>query len=162
MKDDLDRIMEVMQAAFDPAYGEAWSRRQVEDALALPGYAYRLIAPSGVEPEPGEDAAGFSLSRQVAGEEELLLFAISPAFRRKGLGMRLLAQFAHEAASRGADRLFLEMRRGNPAEQLYRNFGFEPIGIRPNYYSGRAGQRFDAVTFACAMDGAGLPAGIDD
>ena len=31
--DDLDAIMAVMAAAFDPAFGEAWSRRQVGDAL---------------------------------------------------------------------------------------------------------------------------------
>ena len=32
----IDRIMAVMEAAFDPAYGEAWNRRQVTDALAMP------------------------------------------------------------------------------------------------------------------------------
>jgi len=151
MRDDIDRIMEVMGAAFDPAFGEAWSRRQVEDVLALPGYAYRLIAASGEAPAPDEDAAGFSLSRSIFGEEELLLFAIAPVFRRRGLGARLLASFARDAAERGAERLFLEMRQGNPAERLYRSFGFEQIGLRPRYYSGRDGQRFDAVTFACAI-----------
>ena len=30
---DIDRIMEVMALAFDPAFGEAWTRRQVVDAL---------------------------------------------------------------------------------------------------------------------------------
>ncbi|MEO0057507.1 MAG: hypothetical protein RIT17_960, partial [Pseudomonadota bacterium] len=32
----IDRIMAVMEAAFDPAYGEAWNRRQVADALSMP------------------------------------------------------------------------------------------------------------------------------
>ena len=36
MNDDLDRIMAVMDAAFDPAWAEAWTRRQVGDSLALP------------------------------------------------------------------------------------------------------------------------------
>lgn len=157
MKDDVDRIMEVMHVAFDPAFGEAWSRRQVEDVLSLPGYAYQLIAPSGAVPGPDEDAAGFSLSRSVAGEEELLLFAIAPDYRRRGLGARLLEQFAHDAALRGSSRLFLEMRRGNPAERLYRNFGFVPVGERPNYYAGAGGQRIDAITFACPIDEAGRP-----
>ena len=30
--DDLDRLMAVMNTAFDPTFGEAWTRRQVEDA----------------------------------------------------------------------------------------------------------------------------------
>ena len=33
--DDLDRLRAVMTAAFDPAFGEAWTRRQVEDALLI-------------------------------------------------------------------------------------------------------------------------------
>ena len=140
--------MDVMAQAFEPAYGEAWTRRQVDDALAFGNCHYRLIAPDGKTPSPGEPAAGFSLSRIVHDEEELLLFAIAPEWRRRGLGQKLLAAFAADAASRGARRLLLEMRRGNPAEILYRNFGFAPIGERPNYYRTADGSRLDAITFA--------------
>ena len=42
MTDDLDRIMAVMEAAFDPAFGEAWTRRQVGDARVLPNTHYLL------------------------------------------------------------------------------------------------------------------------
>lgn len=44
----VDRIMAVMDAAFDPAYGEAWNRRQITDALVLPS-THALID----RPEPG-------------------------------------------------------------------------------------------------------------
>jgi len=148
MKDHLDCIMDVMEQAFEPAYGEAWTRRQVDDALSSSNCHYRLIAPDGRSPAAGAPAAGFSLSRIILDEEELLLFAIAPDWRRRGLGQRLLAAFAADAASRGARRLLLEMRRGNPAEILYRNFGFEPIGERPNYYRTADGERLDAITFA--------------
>jgi len=57
--DDIDRIMAVMEAAFDPAYGEAWNRRQVSDALLLPNTHYLLAAADGGEPREGEAAAGF-------------------------------------------------------------------------------------------------------
>lgn len=159
MKDDVDRIMEVMNTAFDPAFGEAWSRRQVEDVLALPGYAYRLITASGEHPASDENAVGFSLSRSILGEEELLLFAIAPDCRLRGLGARLLGAFARDAAQRGAGRLFLEMRRGNPAERLYRNFGFLPVGERLNYYAGAGGRRIDAITFAANIDSQGNAVG---
>ena len=63
MIDDLDRIMRVMDAAFDPAFGEAWSRRQVADALVIPGTNYLLAGADGNPPPPGEPAAAFALSR---------------------------------------------------------------------------------------------------
>lgn len=149
--DDLDRLMAVMTAAFDPIYGEAWTRRQVEDALLIGHCHYQLIGTGGDEPENGAPAAGFFLSRYGYEEEELLLFAIDPAWRRRGLGLTLLQKFAAAAKARGAHRLLLEMRRGNPAEALYRRFGFTPIGERPNYYRSRDGQTIDAITFSYDM-----------
>ena len=149
--DDLDRLMAVMATAFEPAFGEAWTRRQVEDALVIGNCHYQLIATNGGEPGDGLPAAGFYLSRHGFEEEELLLFAIDPAWRRRGLGLELLREFAAAARQRGARRLLLEMRRGNPAEALYRRFGFTPIGERPNYYRSRDGQTIDAITFAFEM-----------
>jgi [ribosomal protein S18]-alanine N-acetyltransferase len=147
MIDDLDRIMAVMEAAFDPAYGEAWTRRQVGDALILPNTHYLLCGPDGHAPGDGE-AAGFVLSRGAADEEELLLIAIHPAYRGRGLGSALLERFAAAAKARGRRRLFLEMRDGNPAETLYRRHGFEPVGRRRAYYRKAAGDPLDAITFA--------------
>lgn len=141
MHDDLDRIMGVMQAAFDPAYGEAWTRRQVEDALVL-GNCHYCLAQSGGE------AAGFYLSRHGYEEEELLLIAVHPRCRGRGFGQQLLDDLAQQAALRGARRLLLEMRRNNPAETLYRRNGFVPIGERLNYYRTPSGERLDAITFA--------------
>jgi [ribosomal protein S18]-alanine N-acetyltransferase len=146
--DDLDRIMLVMAAAFEPVYGEAWTRRQVEDALLIGNCQYRLIAGEGADPEPGVAAAGFFLSRTGFEEEELLLLAVAPDWRRRGLGEALLRRLAEDALARGARRLLLEMRRGNPAESLYRGFGFRPIGERPSYYRTRDGRTLDAITFA--------------
>lgn len=148
--DDLDRIMAVMGAAFDPAYGEAWTRRQVEDALLSGSCHYLLIGSDGAFESDGP-SAGFSLSRTALDEEELLLFAVVPDSRRQGLGSKLLGALVSEAQARGVSRLLLEMRRGNPAESLYQAFGFAPIGERPNYYRMPHGERIDAITFACAI-----------
>ena len=150
--DDIDRIMAVMRTAFDPEYGEAWSHRQVADALLLGNCHFLLAGPDGEAPPPDTppaDIAGFALSRHGFEEEELLLFAVCPRFRRKGVGERLLVRFAEAARGRGARRLLLEMRRGNTAESLYLRHGFHPIGLRPNYYRTRSGARIDAITFAC-------------
>ena len=145
--DDVDRIMDVMTSAFPSEFGEAWNRRQVSDALLLPATQYALIADDGaMELKPCDPAAGFYLSRGVLDEEELLLFAIAPESRRKGLGHALLREFIEHARQRGKKRLFLEMRRNNPAGILYASHGFRAVGIRPRYYRALNGDRIDAIT----------------
>lgn len=148
LRDDLDRLMAVMGSAFEPTWGEAWTRRQVEDSLLTGSCSYFLVSATGQPTSAGEQAAGFTLSRTIAGETELLLLAVDPQFRRRGLGTVLVEALASEARANGASRVFLEMRRGNPAEHLYRGLGFEPVGERPNYYRTSQGERIDAVTFA--------------
>lgn len=145
--DDIDRIMEVMAGAFAPEYGEAWNRRQVSDSLLLAGTRYRLIGADGtLEPPPEEPAAGFALLRAMFDEEELLLFAVLPQYRGQGLGAALLKAVIADASTRGIRRLFLEMRRNNPAGKLYAGFGFRTIGIRPGYYRIASGERLDALS----------------
>jgi ribosomal-protein-alanine N-acetyltransferase len=147
MIDDVDRIMAVMEAAFDPAYGEAWTRRQIADALLVPGTHYLLIGADRAPPRESEPAAGFALTRGAVDEEELLLIAVLPELRRRGIGDALLGQTISEALARGATRLFLEMREGNPAETLYRRHGFTPVGRRRNYYRRANSGALDAITF---------------
>lgn len=149
MNDDVDRLMAVMSAGFDPFWGEAWNRRQVEDALRSGNTHYFLASPNGEPPADDEIAAGFSLSRTGFEEEELLLLAVIPEYRNRGLGRALLNSLKMAARMRGAKRLLLEMRKGNPAGSLYRDFGFQVIGERAEYYRTSDGQRIDAVTFAC-------------
>jgi ribosomal-protein-alanine N-acetyltransferase len=146
--EDLDRIMAVMQTAFDPAYGEAWNRRQVSDALAMPNTHYILAGTDGGEPPHGARAVGFALSRGVLDEEELLLIAVDPAHRGHGIGTKLLQRYIDAAQARGRTRLFLEMREGNPADSLYRRAGFQPIGRRRNYYRSATKGPLDAITYA--------------
>jgi ribosomal-protein-alanine N-acetyltransferase len=146
--DDVDRIMAVMTAAFDPAFGEAWNRRQLSDALVLPNTHYLLAGPDGSEPGSGEPVVAFALSRGAADEEELLLIAVHPDHRGHGVGLALMRRFIDAAAQRGVTKLFLEMRDGNPAESLYRRVGFEPVGRRRNYYRNASPGPLDAITYA--------------
>lgn len=156
----LDRIMVVMEAAFDPAYGEAWNRRQVADALTMPSThalvvdAAGALIPDGPAPAgaPAPTPAGFVLTRHVLDEEELLLIAVTPTAQRRGVGAALVEHLLAIARTRGTARVFLEMRRGNPAIRLYQRFGFEPIGERRNYYRMANGERIDAITFARSIE----------
>ena len=148
MKDALDAIMTVMEDAFDPRYGEAWTRRQVADSLTLRNVFFTLVDPDGTSNVAPERVTGFALTRQVLDEEEILLIAVSPAHRGKGVGKQLLREVIARARARSAARVFLEMRDGNPAEHLYRTFGFTKIGHRKGYYRGAVGGPLDAITFA--------------
>ena len=148
MKDALDAIMVVMEGAFDPRFGEAWTRRQVADSLTLRNVFFTLIDPAGADDVDPERVTGFAMTRQVLDEEEILLIAVLPEHRGKGVGKQLLQEVIERARNRSVTRLFLEMRDGNPAEHLYRGFGFEKIGHRAGYYRGAVGGPLDAITFA--------------
>jgi [ribosomal protein S18]-alanine N-acetyltransferase len=76
---DITAVDALMAAAFDPRYGEAWSHGQVLGILAMPGVRLTLAY---ADDEP----AGFSLVRTVLDEAELLLLAVAPTHRRRGVG----------------------------------------------------------------------------
>ena len=146
-----------MEDAFDPAFGEAWNTRQIKDALAMPSTRGLVVDPSGnLIPDESpmnnsQPPAGFVLTRKAVDEEELLLIAVAPVFRRTGLGERLIHALFEHAEKSGTRQIFLEMRRGNPAIHLYEKVGFKPIGERPNYYRLANGERVDAITFGLAL-----------
>ncbi|MBY8824084.1 ribosomal protein S18-alanine N-acetyltransferase [Sphingomonas colocasiae] len=137
-------VMEIMRAAFDPAYGEAWTSGQCAGILASPG-TWLMIAELDGRP------AGFALTRVIVDEAELLLIAVHPEARRRGIGVRLIAGVAEAARRRGAASLFLEVRSNNPAIALYTGTGFSKVGERINYYRGANGDLFDAHTYSLPL-----------
>jgi [ribosomal protein S18]-alanine N-acetyltransferase len=140
---DLDDVMAVMNAAFGDTYGEGWTRSQVAGILPMAGVS--MVLARTVD---GGMCAGFSLSRAVADEAELLLIAVLPGERRRGIARLLLEEFMRQSRDGSLRRVHLEVRHGNPAAALYRQFGFEPVGRRRDYYQGADRRRHDAITFA--------------
>ena len=139
---DLDSVIEVMNASFDERFGEAWTRSQCAGILPMPGV--KLVVARFADGR----SAGFSLHRTISDEAELLLLAVSPEFRRRGIGKVLLDQFLDYARDRGATRVHLEVREGNPAVIMYRSAGFSVVGRRRKYYRGRTGGEYDALTLS--------------
>jgi len=93
------------------------------------------------------DAIGFSLTRVILDQAELLLVAVTTDRRGTGAGRALIDAATHQAGLRGATEMFLEVRDGNDsALGLYGACGFTEIGRRKNYYSGATTERFDAIT----------------
>ena len=138
---DLPAVMTVMETAFDPCFGEAWTASQCAGLLPLPG-VWLSVA------RIGDEAVGFALARAIAGEAELLLLAVRPDAQGRGVGKSLLNHFFRESLTRGADHLHLEVRDGNDAIKLYTRLGFSIVGRRRNYYNGRDGQQYDALSLA--------------
>jgi ribosomal-protein-alanine N-acetyltransferase len=139
---DMDAVMAIMAAAFEPTYGEAWTRSQCAGILPMAGVSLRLAT-------AGDGAVtGFALMRAIADEAELLLIAVDPAVQQHGVGAALIDDFVLFATSRGARRLHLEVRDGNSAIMLYERAGFALVGRRRDYYRGSDGHKRDALTLA--------------
>jgi ribosomal-protein-alanine N-acetyltransferase len=138
---DLEPVMDVMENSFDPAFGEAWTAPQCSGLLPMPGVWLTLA-------RDGPEVVGFALARIVISEAELLLLAVKHQWQGQGIGGMLLDGFIQAAARRGAKRVYLEVRDGNRAINLYKAAGFSQVGRRRGYYSGREGQVYYALTLA--------------
>nr|WP_267435108.1 GNAT family N-acetyltransferase [Sphingomonas sp. GM_Shp_1] len=138
---DAGIVEQVMAAAFDPQWGEAWTRAQLLGVMAMPGI-HLLIA------EAGGEAVGFALTRSVMDEAELLLLGVAPDHRRSGIASALIRMVVADCAARGVVTLHLEVRSNNPAVRFYTAHRFAKCGERRNYYKGADGQHYDAHTYA--------------
>jgi ribosomal-protein-alanine N-acetyltransferase len=143
---DLEEVDALMLAAFDANYGEAWTRGQLDAVLAMPGVWLTLA-------RQGRRVVGFSLHRIILDEAELLLLAIAPDMRRRGIARGLIERGCAEARATGARRVHLEVRDGNPATALYASAGFTPAGRRREYYRGVGGRISDALTLCRDLTG---------
>ncbi|MEO6248749.1 MAG: GNAT family N-acetyltransferase [Sphingomicrobium sp.] len=137
----LDEVMAIMATAFAPEYGEAWTRSQCAEILPMSGVTLTLA-----RDDASAVPVGFALIRTVADEAELLLIAVAPGERRRGIGRALIGHFVDHATAQGARRLHLEVRDGNDAVALYHASGFKVAGRRHHYYRGASGAQFDALT----------------
>ncbi len=80
--------------------------------------------------------AGFAVLWLILDEAHIATLAVHPAFRRRGIGRKLLETMLTAAQANGARLATLEVRAGNFAAQaLYRRHGFRVVGRRPKYYT---------------------------
>ncbi|MDY6949613.1 MAG: GNAT family N-acetyltransferase [Pseudomonadota bacterium] len=132
--------IDIMNTAFDPAYGEAWTAAQLTGFMSLPNVMLVLAMLDRAH-------LGFTLTRFVADEAELLLIATHPSWQKRGVGQLLLKDFIAHARKSRIGTLHLEVRDNNPAIDFYSRSGFEPVHRRPAYYRGRDGRFYDALSF---------------
>ena len=115
------------------SFARGWADGEFESLISQQSVFGFLACPEG---RARDAAAGFVLSREAAGEAEILSIGISPKYRRSGLGWRLLRSAMQEARRRGAEEMFLEVDETNTAAvQMYRKLDFVQVGERRAYYA---------------------------
>ncbi|WP_417497271.1 GNAT family N-acetyltransferase [Maricaulis sp.] len=124
-----------------------WSAGEIAAMMQMPT-TLGLVARSGGA------TVGMALYRIAADEAELLTIGVVPERRGQGVGEQILLRGEHEAAARGARRMFLEVSTLNTAaKSLYLGRGYVQIGCRRGYY----GDGSDALVLekTLASDGQG-------
>lgn len=83
----------------------------------------------------GREVVGYAGVMITVEDAHVTTVAVAPEWQRRGIATRLLVAVAREALVRGARHLTLEVRMSNRgAQDLYRRFGFAPVGVRKDYY----------------------------
>lgn len=86
--------------------------------------------------EDNETIVGYIGYQVVVDEMHILLLAVTPVWRQRGVAARLLEDALEEARQHGCLKATLEVRVSNRAAQrLYYRCGFAPVGTRPRYYA---------------------------
>ena len=121
---DLPSVMQIELATFTMPWGEptfrGLLRRKDSDLLVA---------------EVKGAVAGYAVFWAVLDQGELGNVAVDEAWRGQGIGRKLVAAVLELAADRGVREIFLEVRKSNvQAQELYRDFGFDEVGHRRNYY----------------------------
>lgn len=109
-------------------FADPWSENSVASELENP-LSLWLVAMDG------ERLAGYVGSQTVLGESDMMNVAVDGAYRRQGVGKKLIETLMVHLKDRESHCLTLEVRDSNtPARNLYASLGFSEIGRRKNYY----------------------------
>jgi ribosomal-protein-alanine N-acetyltransferase len=128
------------------SFAHPWSAAEFETLLA----ASNAIGDGALG--RGARLIGFALSRQAAGEAEVLSIAVAKAERRKGIGRALMNRHLARLAAAGVTSVFLEVEPTNAdAIGLYRRLGFETVGERKGYYRKPGRAAAPALTLRCDL-----------
>src|SRR5437016_9640945 len=101
--EDAEAVAEILRQAPQAVF---WPEASVKEVLEWKGSLGLVIEAAG-------KVVGFLIGRQTTEEAEVLNLAVAPQDRRKGTGGRLLQAAVEEFRTRGANRVYLEVRESN-------------------------------------------------
>jgi [ribosomal protein S18]-alanine N-acetyltransferase len=122
---DLRHVLPIEAAVFP----EPWSSAVFNSELALRhGRLYRAAWDD-------DTLAGYIGFMIVDEEAHITTIATAPQYQRSGVATALMIDGIRTLLLSGIKHVSLEVAANNePAQALYRGFGFAPIGVRKNYY----------------------------
>ncbi len=124
--DDLDEVLDIERLCFR----SPWTPDLFVNEFFNPRSKQR-VARQKEEPH----VLGYLIYWTVLDEAHLMNVAVSPDFRRQGIGEMLLRSMLEECRSSGHIHVTLEVRESNiEAISLYERFDFVAVGKRKNYY----------------------------
>ncbi|HJT20146.1 MAG TPA: ribosomal protein S18-alanine N-acetyltransferase [Nitrospira sp.] len=130
---DLSDIVRIEEACFSAP----WTRKMLEAELTGNQFAHFLVArQEPVRVSERASLVGYLCYWIVFEELRFMNLAVIESMRRRGIARSLVAAALHAGATQSAVRAVLEVRSSNQAAQrLYRSFGFQEAGLRPQYYT---------------------------
>ena len=121
--EDVQAVAEIETQCFS----QPWSEKSFEDSISREDTIFLVC-----EDEVVTGYIGMYLSFD---EASITNVAVSPGFRKKGYGERLVVHAKEAAKAANAECIFLEVRVSNEAAiSLYKKQGFEELGIRKKFY----------------------------
>ncbi|MCT8136586.1 ribosomal protein S18-alanine N-acetyltransferase [Anaerobacillus sp. CMMVII] len=123
---DIDDVLIVENNSF----ATPWSRTAFVNEIRNNKFAHYLVV------EDNGKIIGYCGVWVIVDEAHITNIAIHPLYRGQKLGEQLLVHGIELARTLGATKMTLEVRVSNHiAQRLYSKLGFQPGGIRKNYYT---------------------------
>ncbi|MDD2309416.1 MAG: ribosomal protein S18-alanine N-acetyltransferase [Desulfuromonadaceae bacterium] len=123
-EDDLESVVAIEMVS----YATPWKREHFQHEIAA-RYSWPFVAVEDVS------VVGYVCLMSLFEEAQILNVAVSPDRRGSGIARMLLGEAFRMALEQGAETMALEVRASNSAAiSLYRQLGFERVGIRSGYY----------------------------
>jgi [ribosomal protein S18]-alanine N-acetyltransferase len=134
--DDLEEVMVIERVAFRHPWSAELFRRELEHDWSTILVAVEPLSALSVPGRgAGERVLGFIIFWLVHDEVHILNVAVGPEHRRRGIARTLMNEAEKRAHEANAALMTLEVRRSNVAAlDLYREFDYRAVGVRPNYY----------------------------
>ncbi len=133
---DLENIKDILISDFD----DYWNYNTLKEELKCENSIY-IVAKKCVNNNSADQLSkdiivGFAGIKIILDDAELMNIVVNKTFRHSGIGTLLLNKLLEICEEKNLDSIFLEVNEKNLyAQKLYKNFGFETISIRKNYYN---------------------------
>ena len=125
---DLDAVLAIEHKSFSTPWTDTMFLSEMRQ-----GPSSQLLV-ARLEKRP-TTIVGYVGYRAVLDEMHVMIVAVAPAWRRRGIAQRMLSEAMEQARQADCARAILEVRASNVgAQQLYYRLGFAPVGVRPKYY----------------------------